>query len=271
MIYAVLNYSFMQNAVIASVLAAVVCGIIGVIVVEKKLIMMSGGIAHTAYGGVGLGYLLGFEPIFGALGFSVLAALGIGTIRRKGGAGIDVAVAIFWSLGMAMGIGFAGMAPGYMPDMTSYLFGNINYVTSGDVTMMLVLTVVVTAVVFIFFNDWKRYLFDSQFAGVRGMKTALFEYLLLVLVALSVVVLIRVAGIILVIALLAVPAATAALFTADLRSRIFAAVGVGLVNVLGGLTVAFYTDIPAGATTVILSALLYFVAFILKKIVVKKP
>ena len=174
LIEAILKYSFMQHAVIASVLAAVVCGIVGVIVVEKKLVMMSGGIAHTAYGGVGLGYLLGFEPLYGALGFSVLAALGIGTIKRKKGAGFDVSVAMFWSLGMALGIAFAAMAPGYAPDMTSYLFGNINAVTRQDIVMMSALTVVVILVVLVFFNDWKRYLFDSQFAGVRGMNTALF-------------------------------------------------------------------------------------------------
>ncbi len=269
MINAIINYTFMQNAVIAAVMAAVICGIMGVIVVEKKLVMMSGGIAHTAYGGVGLGYLLGFEPIFGALGFSVLAAFGIGAIKRKGGAGFDVAVAMFWSLGMALGIAFAALAPGYMPDMTSYLFGNINSVTREDIGMMSILTALVLIVIFVFFNDWKRYLFDSQFSGVRGMNTALFEYALLVLIALTVVVLIRVAGIILVIALLAAPAATASLFTKRLGTRMAAAVGVGLLDVLGGLTVAYYLDIAAGATTIILSVAVYAVAFVVKKLIKK--
>ncbi len=267
MINAIINYTFMQNALIASVLAAVICGIIGVIVVEKKLVMMSGGIAHTAYGGVGLGYLLGFEPMIGALGSSVLAAFCIGTIKRRGGAGFDVAVAMFWSLGMALGIAFAAMAPGYMPDMTSYLFGNINSVTKQDISMMCLLISLVLLVVFAFFNDWKRYLFDSQFAGVRGMNTGLFEYALLVLVALTVVVLIRVAGIILVIALLAAPAATASLFTKKLHTRMLVAVGVGLVDVLGGLTLAYYSDIAAGASTIILSVAIYCIAFLAKRII----
>ena len=261
-----MNYAFMQNAVVAAVLAAVVCGIIGVVVVEKKLVMMSGGIAHTAYGGVGLGYLLGFEPILGALGFSVFAAFVIGAIKRKGGAAFDVAVAMFWSLGMALGIVFASATPGYMPDMTSYLFGNIISVTSTDLVMMAVLTALVLFAIFFFFNDWKRYLFDSQFAGVRGMNTAVFEYALLVIVALTVVVLIRVAGIILVIALLAAPAATASLFTKKLLSRMLCAVGIGLFDVLGGFTIAFYLDYAAGATTIILSVVVYIVAFAAKKI-----
>lgn len=265
MLEAILHYEFMQNAVLAAVLAAVICGIIGVIVVEKKLVMMSGGIAHTAYGGVGLGYLLGFEPIFGALGFSILAAFGIGFIHRRKGAGVDVAVAMFWSLGMALGIAFASMSSGYMPDMTSYLFGNINSVSRQDMTMMIVLTAIVLLVVLAFFNDWKRYLFDDGFASIRGMNTALFEYVLLVLIALTVVVLIRVAGIILVIALLTSPAATAALFTSNLRSRMLLSVGVGLINVLGGIVAAYYFDVAAGAAIIILSVLIYLIAFVVGK------
>lgn len=269
MLEAIINYSFMRNAVIAAVLAAIVCGIIGVIVVEKKLVMMSGGIAHTAYGGVGLGYLLGFEPLIGALGFAVLAAFGIGTIKRRGGAGFDVAVAMFWSLGMALGIAFASLAPGYMPDMTSYLFGNIISVTLADINIMLAMTAIVCLAVFVFFNDWKRYLFDSQFSGVRGMNTAVFEYALLVLVALTVVVLIRVAGIILVIALLAAPAATAGLFTGGLLSRIFTAIGVALFDVIAGLTAAYYFDIAAGAVIIVISVAVYGIAFAVKNLVLK--
>lgn len=270
MLEAILNYSFMQNAVAAVLLAAVVCGIIGVIVVEKKLVMMSGGIAHTAYGGVGLGYLFGFEPLLGALGFSVLAALGIGAIKRKGGAGFDVAVAMFWSLGMALGIVFAGLAPGYMPDMTSYLFGNIISVTRADLRLMLVMTVVVCVAVFMFFNDWKRYLFDGQFAAVRGMKTVVFEYALLILVALTVVVLIRVAGIILVIALLAAPAATSALFTKRLLSRIFTAIGFALLDVFAGFTAAYYLDVAVSASIIVISTAVYGFCFALKRVLFGK-
>ena len=202
MLNAIMNYQFMQHAVIACVLASVVCGLIGVIIVEKKLIMMSGGIAHTAYGGVGLGYLCGFEPMLGAVLFSLGAAVGIGTIKRRGGVHTDIIIALFWSLGMALGTAFIGFMDGYPPDLNSYLFGNILSVTGSDLKMMLALTALVCLAVIVFFNDWKAFMFDDCFSQIIGMKTTLLEYLMLILVALTVVVLIRVAGIILVIALL---------------------------------------------------------------------
>jgi zinc transport system permease protein len=194
-------------------MASIVCGMIGVVIVEKKLVMMSGGIAHTSYGGVGLGYLLGFEPIIGAFIFSVCAAMGIGYVKRKGGANSDVIIGLFWSLGMALGILFIALMPGYPPDLSSYLFGSILSVTYANLYLMISLTFIVTLVVVCFFNHWKAYLFDEEFAAILGVKTAFLEYLLLILVAMTVVVLIRVVGIILVLALLTAPAATAALLS----------------------------------------------------------
>ena len=141
MLEALFKYSFLQNAVIASVFAGIICGIIGVIIVEKKLLMLSGGIAHTAYGGVGLGYLLGFEPLIGAGLFSVTAAVAIGTIRRKNSRNSDVIIAVLWSLGMALGIVFTEIMPGYPPDMSSYLFGNILSVKNSDLYMIIILTI----------------------------------------------------------------------------------------------------------------------------------
>jgi len=125
MLTALLQYEYLQKAVLASIFASIVCGVIGVIIIEKKLVMMSGGIAHTAYGGVGLGYMLGFEPIIGAFIFAVAAAFGIGVIKRRAGGNSDVVIGLFWSLGMALGILFIALTPGYPPDLSSYLFGSI--------------------------------------------------------------------------------------------------------------------------------------------------
>ena len=146
MIKAVFEYDFMLHAVLACILSSVVCGIIGTIIIEKKLIMMSGGIAHTSYGGVGFGYFLGFEPILGAFMFSILAALGIGYIKRKGGTHTDVIIGLFWALGMALGVLFIAFMPGYPPDLSSYLFGNVLSVTKADIYMMAAATVVVTLI-----------------------------------------------------------------------------------------------------------------------------
>lgn len=264
MIQALSEYQFLQNAFAASLLASIVCGIIGVIIVEKKLVMMSGGIAHTAYGGVGLGYFFGFEPIIGAFLFSIAAALGIGTIKRKGGVQADILIGLFWSLGMAFGIVFIALMPGYPPDLNSYLFGNILSVTQADLILMLIVTALVLAVVVVLFNAWKAYLFDEEFASIIGVKTVFLEYLLLVLVAMTVVVLIRVAGIILVLALLTAPAAMAGLFSKQLKNRMLLAVLFGAFFSISGLWVSYGLNIPSGACIVMIAVACYFLTYALR-------
>lgn len=262
MFEAIFEYQFLQNAIIAALLASIVCGVIGTIIIEKKIIMMSGGIAHTAYGGVGLGYLLGFTPMVGAVIFAVLAAFGVGAVKRHGEVHTDIVIAMLWSLGMALGIAFIGLMPGYAPDMTSYLFGNILSVTRADLILMLILTCVVVFIVAMLFNDWKSYLFDEQFASLNGMKTVFLEYLLLVLVALSVVVLIRVAGIILVLALLTAPAACSALLSKKLKVRMIFAVVFGIIFCLAGLALSYAANISSGACIVIISVAAYAVIYL---------
>jgi len=266
LISALFEYQFLQNAFFASVLASIVCGIIGVIVVEKKLVMMSGGIAHTAYGGVGLGYLLGFEPIIGAFVFAISAAMGIGYIKRKGGAQSDVIIGLFWSLGMALGIVFIALMPGYPPDLNSYLFGNILSVTKLDLQLMIVLTCLVVLVVVALFNNWKAYLFDEEFAAIRGIRTVVLDYLLLVMVALTSVVLIRVAGIILTLALLTAPAAAAEKLAQGLGKQMLLAVIIGLLCTVGGLALSYTLNIASGAAIVLLSVFAYFIALLLSGI-----
>ncbi|MDD4124168.1 MAG: metal ABC transporter permease [Eubacteriales bacterium] len=270
MIEALFKYHFLQNAVLAGILASIVCGIIGVIIIEKKLVMMSGGIAHTSYGGVGLGYLLGFEPIIGAFIFSICAALGIGFIKRKGKANSDVIIGLFWSLGMALGILFIALMPGYPPDLSSYLFGSILSVTKADLNLTASLTVIVIFVIFILFNDWKAYLFDEEFAYIKGVKTAFLEYLLLILIAMTVVVLIRVVGIILVLALLTAPAATAAVLTSNLKKRMIYAILLGNVFCFGGLWISYEINAASGAVIVILSVICCLIAYAVRSLYDKR-
>ncbi len=256
-IEAFLEYRFMQNALVAALLAGVLCGLVGVIIVEKRLVMMSGGIAHTAYGGVGLGYLLGFSPLLGAVLFSLGAAFGIGTLRRKNPTRTDVLISLFWSLGMAAGIVFVALAPGYPPDLNSYLFGNILTVTSADLWLMLGVTGVVVLLFFALYEDLRSYLFDETFAAVSGLFVRALEWIVLGLIALSVVVLLRVTGIMLAIALLTAPAATAARLTRRLFPRMLTAAGLSAAFAVLGLIVSFYFNIPSGATVVALSVLTY--------------
>lgn len=270
MIQALFEYHFIQNAFWAGILASIVCGIIGVIVVEKKLIMMSGGIAHNSYGGVGLGYLLGFEPIIGAFLFALIAAFGIGFIKRRGGAHFDVVIALFWSLGMALGILFIALMPGYPPEISSYLFGSILSVTREDIYLMLILTAIVIWLILMLFNNWKAYLFDEEFSSVIGIKTGFLEYLLLVLIAMAVVVLIRVVGIILVLSLLVVPAAISEMFVKSLKTRMILAIIIGIVFCVLGLWISYVLDVASGASIVILSVIAYLLAYVIKSLYISK-
>ena len=253
------QYQFIQNALLASILTSILCGLIGVIIVEKKMLMMSGGIAHTAYGGVGLGYLLNFEPILGALVFAICAAVGVGFIKRKGGVNSDIVISLFWSLGMALGILFISLMNGYPPDMNSYLFGNILSVTKYNIYIMFIITIFVSLFIIMFFEDWKAYLFDEQFSEIIGMKTRILEYLCLVLIALTVVILIKVTGIILSLALLTAPAATATLLSKKLKSRMILSVILGNIFCFAGLLISFKANIPSGATIIIFCVLFYVI------------
>ena len=255
----ILEYQFLQNALWASLLASIMCGIVGIIIMEKRLVMMSGGIAHTAYGGIGMGYYFGFEPILGALFISVLASLGIGTIKRKSDTQADILIGLFWSMGMALGIMFIAFTPGYPPDVTSYLFGNILSVRHLDLYFMLPLTIVVVFLLTLLFNYWKIYLFDEQFAAIRGVRVLLLENILYILIAFTVVVLIRVVGIILVLALLTAPPIIAAELTHNFLRRMLIAIFLGFSFCYVGLWLSYEFEVASGASIVLLAGVTYLV------------
>ncbi|HHV98201.1 MAG TPA: metal ABC transporter permease [Clostridiaceae bacterium] len=257
MLEAVFKYSFLQNAFIGSILASIACGIIGTIIIEKKIVMMSSGIAHTSFGGIGMGYFLGIEPIMGALVFAVSAALGIVTINRKSRENTDVLIGMFWSLGMAAGVLFIAFTPGYPPDISSYLFGDILTVTRTDIWIMLVLDAIIAFTLISLYNILKAYLFDSEFSSVVGVKTVFIEYLIFIMIALTVVILIRVVGIILIMALLTVPPACAKLFTYDLKKIILYSILFGMLFCFAGLWMSYELQIASGASIIIIAGLIY--------------
>ncbi|HRW33644.1 MAG TPA: iron chelate uptake ABC transporter family permease subunit [Thermotogota bacterium] len=265
MIEAILNYQFMQNALMTAIIASIVCGIIGTIVVEKKLVMMSGGIAHTAFGGIGLGYWLGFEPILGAIFFSVGSSLLITTIKRKTNTNTDTLIGILWSSGMALGILFIYLSPGYPPDMASYLFGDILTVTRFDLYIIFALAVFTVFVIVAFFSRWLSYLFDDEFSFIIGMNTCFMEYFMFLLIALSIVVLIRVVGIILVIALLTAPTAIAKHFTFNLKKLMIISGLIGMIISISGIWLSFYLNIPSGAMIILLLSASFFISTLLKR------
>ncbi|KOF56152.1 membrane protein [Clostridium sp. DMHC 10] len=267
MLDSILKYTFLQHAIIGAILASIICGIIGTIIVEKKLVMMSGGIAHTAFGGVGMGYFLKIEPIIGALIFAIISSFGIVGIKRKSRVNTDTIIGMFWSLGMALGIIFISLTPGYPPDISSYLFGDILTVSKMDLCIMAILDFVVIFIIIAFYNNLKAYLFDEEFSMVIGINAKLMEYIVFLLIAFSVVVLIRVVGIILVIALLTVPPAISKIFTFNLRKIMELSILFGVVFSLLGLFISYKLHIASGASIIIVAVGTYITFIIITKLI----
>jgi len=257
MIQSILSYGFMQNALMAALVASLISGIIGTIIVEKQLVSMSGGIAHASFGGIGLGYFLGIEPIVGGLIVATSASLAVGQIQRRTKTKADTIVSMFWSAGMALGILFIALTPGYPPDMTSYLFGDILTVNDTYLGIMIILALLMGAVVGLFYNYFKLYLFDEEYAKILGINVVLIETILYVMIAFSIVVLIKVVGIILALALLTIPTATAKLFTFTLSKIMKLATGFGILYSFTGLTISYYLNIPSGASIILVSITIY--------------
>jgi len=256
-----LQYDFMRNALAAGVLASIACGIVGVYVVVKKIVSISGGISHTAFGGVGLGYFIGINPVIGALFFTLASALGMGLLSRRTRLPEDTAIGIFWAVGMALGVLFVGLSPGYAPGLFSYLFGNILTVPFSDLLLMFILDAVIALVVFLLYKEFLVVSFDEEFGTVVGIPTEGLYLVLLCLVALTVVVLIRVVGVILVIALLTIPAASARQFTYSLKRMMFLSVLFGIVFAVLGLWLSYALDLASGATIVLVSGVCFLIVF----------
>jgi zinc transport system permease protein len=257
----VLQYEFMRNALLAGLLASVACGVVGVYVVVKKIVSISGGIAHASFGGIGLGYLLGISPVIGAMFFTLVSAIGMGLVTRRTKLPEDTAIGILWAMGMALGVIFIGLTPGYVPDLFSYLFGNILTVPSSDLIFMLALDIIIVIIVIALYKGFLALSFDEEFGTVAGAPIEALYLLLLCMIALTIVVLIRVVGIILVIALLTVPAALAKQFTHDLRKMMLLSVFFGAIFTFGGLWLSFVLDLASGATIILLSGIVMLTTF----------
>jgi len=253
----VLGLEFFRNALIAGVLASIACGIIGTYVVVRRMVSVSGGISHAAFGGIGLGYFLGIDPLLGAAGFTVAAALGVGTLQLRARQQMDTLIGAVWAAGMAIGILFVYLTPGFAPDLFSYLFGNILLVPRGDILLMGILTAVIVAVVAVLYRELQAVTFDPDYAAVMNLPVERLSLLLLVLIALTVVMLIRVVGIILVIALLTLPAAISRLYTARVWSMMLLAVVLGIIFTVAGIALSYVIDVPSGATIVLVITLAY--------------
>ena len=206
--------------------------------------------------------MLGFEPIFGGIGFAILSALGVAQIRKRSNTNEDTLISMLWAAGMALGILFIALAPGYPPEMSSYLFGDILTVNSLYLRVMIGLSLMVLLIVFSLYNYWKIYLFDEEYAKIMGIRTGGLELLLFLMISVSIVILIKVVGIILSIAMLTAPPAIVKLFTNRLSQVMIGASVLGALFNLAGLTLSYKMNIPSGATIILLAVCSYLVAFI---------
>lgn len=270
MIDAILSYTFMQNALIAALLASIVTGIIGTIAIEKKLISMSGGIAHASFGGIGFGYLLGFEPIWGGLFFAVGSSVLISRISKNSKMKADTMTGILWSFGMALGILFISLAPGYMPDMTSYLFGDILSVSTSSLIYMALFTAVILFVFIMLFNHLIIYLFDENYAKARGINTKALEWIVYIMIPIGIMVLIKIVGIILTIALMTIPVSIAKLLCKSIKRVIGVSILFSIIFSIIGLVISYYVNIPSGVCIILLSTVVYLVLLLVKRRIQKK-
>ncbi|KAA6231861.1 metal ABC transporter permease [Chlorobium phaeovibrioides] len=254
----ILAFEFMQNAILAALLSSIACGIIGTFVVVKRIGFISGGIAHTAFGGIGLGYYLGVNPLLGVIPFSLAAALGIGILGKKLKVSEDTAIGTFWAAGMSLGVILIGLTPGYAPDLFSYLFGNILTVPSGDLLMIMLLDLLIVGVVLLLNREFLAICFDEEYAEVSGLKSTALYLLLLSLIALTVVVMVRVVGIVMVIALLSIPAAIARNFSRSIPSMMVMATVLSFLFSLAGLALSYMFDLASGATIILVAASAFF-------------
>lgn len=251
----ILQYDFIQNAIIAGVLISIAAGVIGTLVVVNKITFLTGGIAHSAYGGIGMAIYLGIPVLLGATVFSIITAILIAFITLKNKSRIDAIIGMMWASGMAIGIVLIDLSPGYNVDLMSYLFGSIIAVSSADLLFLLLLDIFIILIVSIFYKELLAVSYDSEFAGLRGINVKFFYTLILILAALCVVAAIKAVGLILVIALLTIPTYLAENFASRLSTMMIISSILATIFTVLGLALSYYYDISSGASIIIVAVL----------------
>ena len=265
-----LEYTFFQRALLGSLLASIACGLIGTYIVTRRLVFISGGLTHASFGGIGIGLYAGISPILTASLFSVLSAFGVEWLSKRQDMREDSAIAVFWTFGMAVGVIFSFLAPGFTPDLSAYLFGNILTITQSDLwfiggvttTLVLFFTLSLRSIVAI--------AFDREFALSQRLTVRRIEYLLMMLIALTVVACLRMVGIVLVISLLTLPQMTANLFSHSFKRIIWLSILIGQISCLGGLLLSYHLNIPSGASIIFISILIFTLCKVAKSLATRQ-
>ncbi len=256
----ILQYQFVLNAFWAALLVSVAAGLVGTYIVARRLVFFSGGITHASFGGIGIAYYLGLNPILGAMVFAVITAFGVEVLSTKFRVREDSAIGMLWSVGMAIGVFFVFLTPGYAPNLMSFLFGSILTVSKQDIYLLLGLDIVMISFFIIFYRPILYLAFDPNFARTQKIPEKLFTYILKAFLAMTIVLSIRLVGIILLISLLTVPPTITNLFTKKFKNIIFASVLIGFVGSLVGLLISYGLNVPSGATIIISLVIIFLIA-----------
>ncbi len=258
-----LSYEFIQRAIIASVIIGLVCSIIGVFVILRNLTFIGAGTSHAAFAGVTLGYLLNYNPIYFAIVFSLVTVWIVGYLNRMGYLKLDASVGIFYSLTMALAVLFIGLMKIYNAEVYGYLFGSILSVTKADLAIILILGLAVLSLVYIFFKEFHFITFDEELARASGIPAGWLSFLLLTMIAMTIVISLKSVGAILVFALIVTPAAAAYQLTYSMIRMFFYSAVIGIGSSVGGVFLSYWLDLPSGATTVLFVSFMFFLSLIL--------
>lgn len=256
-------YDFLVNAFVACILSGITCGIVGSYIVARRMVFLASGITHASFGGLGIALYAGLNPLLGAVAFASVSSLGIEYASRKGRMREDSAIGIIWSVGMAIGALFMSLRPGYATDLTSYLFGNILLVDRGDVAWLALLTVVIVFGAAIWLRRLMFITFDEEYARSQGLPVAVVAYVMAVVIAITIVLSIKVMGIILLLSLVTLPVVIANTLTKDFRRiTLFASIIAVVANVIGFIF-SYEYDLPTGSCIIFILVVLLAVVKLL--------
>ncbi|NWF66467.1 MAG: metal ABC transporter permease [Campylobacterales bacterium] len=264
-----LQYDFIKHAIIAGVLVSIVSGVIGSLVVANRMVFLAGGIAHSAYGGIGVAIFFGLPIFFGAGIFAIISALIMAHVTLQNRHQIDTVVGLVWSIGMAIGIILVDLSPGYNVDLMSYLFGSILAVSFDDLIVMSVSTIIILITVALFYRNFLSISYDSEFASLQGVNVRFFYTLMLILSAIAVVTAIRVVGLILVIALLSIPTYIAEKIASSLAQMMIYSTIISTLFTLLGLILSYHYDLTSGSVIILVSAVALLLFLLYKSIFAK--
>lgn len=261
-----LHFEFMRNALVAGLLTSIICGIIGTLIVVNRLVFLAGGIAHSAYGGIGLAFFFGWPYMVGAIGFSFVVAMIMAGVSLRAKQRADTIVGVLWAMGMASGILLLDLTPGYNVDLMSYLFGSILSVPRTDLVAMAVMGGIILLLVSYFFRDILAMSYDEEFAQIRGVPVKRLYYMLIGMVAVTVVMVVQVVGLILVIALLTIPPSISEKYTKSLAKMMVLSCLLGMAFTTGGLWLSYSFDMTSGAAIIFLASVVFFLSMLFDRL-----